>query len=105
MSLPGGWRDDSSPSLVATSPTKAPKKRPPRPSNQQPDYTNPAVTQFINENFKDLKDLENVDKVITTLRIEQDDLAAKVRLSPQFMLMEDFRLGESDECSKTGYPG
>jgi hypothetical protein len=103
MSLPGGWRDDSSPSLVA-SPTTAPKKRPPHSSNQQPNYTNPAVTQFINENFKDLKDLENVDKVITTLRIEQFDLAAKVPPSSQLTLMEDCCLGESDKCSKTRYP-
>lgn len=104
MSLPGGWRDDSSPLLVATSPTKSPKKRPPSPSNQHPDYTNPAVTQFINENFKDLKDLENVDKVITTLHIERDDLAAQVRSSAQATLTVDCRIGKSDECSETGYP-
>jgi hypothetical protein len=104
MSLPGGWREDSSPSLAATTPTKVPKKRPPRQSNQHPDYTNPAVTQFINENFKELKDLENVDKVIATLRIEQDDLAAKVRPLAPTILMQDYRLGESDECSETGYP-
>jgi len=81
MSLPGGWKEDS-PKATTTPPPPVGKKRIPRPSNQRPDYINPAVTQFCNEHFKELDDLKNVDEVIASLRIEQDGLAAKVSFLP-----------------------
>ena len=77
MSLPGGWKDDS-PKAATTPPRSVGQKRRPRPTNQPPDYTSPAVTQFCNEHFKELDDLKNIEAVIATLRIEQDDLSAKV---------------------------
>ena len=85
MSLPGGWKDDG-PKVTTTPPQPVGKKPIPRPSNQGPDYANPAVTQFCNEHFKELDDLKNVDKVIASLRIEQDDIAAKVFFLPSSSL-------------------
>lgn len=86
MSLPGGWRHDGSP-VTTTTPPAVIKKRRPRQASQ-PDYANPAVTQFCNEHFKDLDDLKNVDKVIATLRIEQDDLAVKVPLPGPWVVVD-----------------
>ena len=43
-----------------------------------PNYTDPAVTQFCNENLKDLDDLQNVDQLIASLTEQQNVVTAKV---------------------------
>ena len=73
MSLPGRWTDEPA---VVPSPQK-PVKKQSRPF-QVPNYTDPAVTQFCNENLKDLDDLQNVDQLIASLTEQQNVVTAKV---------------------------
>jgi len=74
MSLPGRWTDD--PPAVAV-PDKPVQKRRQRQSFQ-PNYSDPAVTQFCNEHFKDLNDLQNVDQLIASLNEQQSIIAVQV---------------------------
>ena len=73
MSLPGRWTDE--PAFV-TPPQKAAQKQ--RRPFQQPNYADPAVTQFCNEHLKELDDLQNIDQLIASLNEQQDVVSAKV---------------------------
>ena len=45
---------------------------------QEPNYADPAVTQFCNEHLKELDDLQNVSQLIASLKEEQTVVAARV---------------------------
>ena len=73
MSLPGQWTEEPA---VVPSPQK-PVRNQRRPF-QLPNYSDPAVTQFCNENVKDLDDLQNVDQLIASLTEQQNIVTEKV---------------------------
>src|SRR5271167_2709192 len=58
MSLPGRWTDEPAP----TPPPPKPVQKQTR-QFQKPNYADPAVTQFCNEHFKELDDLQNIDQL------------------------------------------
>jgi len=74
MSLPGRWTDDPAPPLPQQKVVKPQKK----PFQQQPNYSDPAVTQFVNEHFKELDDLQNVGQLINSLNEQQAVVTAQV---------------------------
>jgi hypothetical protein len=75
MSLPGRWTDDV-PSVRSPSP---PLKQPPKTQRQfqQSNYSDPAVTQFVNEHFSELDDLQNVGQLISSLDEQQAVITAE----------------------------
>src|SRR5579862_4328553 len=76
MSLPGRWADDP---VVAPPPPPEPVSKPRR-QFQGTNYSDPAVTQFVNENIKELDDLQNVEQLITSLNEQQASVGAQVRI-------------------------
>ena len=72
MSLPGRWTDE--PAFVPEPQKPVQKQRRPF---QQPNYADPAVTQFCNEHLKDLDDLQNIDELIASLNEQQHVVTAK----------------------------
>ena len=78
MSLPGRWTDE--PAFVP--PPQKPVQKQRRPF-QRPNYADPAVTQFCNENLKELDDLQNIDQLIASLNEQQHVVSAKVFLTTE----------------------
>ena len=76
MSLPGRWTDE--PAYVP--PVQKPAQKQAR-QFQPPNYADPAVTQFCNEHFKELDDLQNVDQLIALLDEQQAVVFQQVRPS------------------------
>jgi len=70
--LPGRWTDEP----VAVEPPQKPAKKHRVP--QQSNYADPAVTQFCNEHFKELDDLQNVGQLIASLNEQQSVVIAQV---------------------------
>lgn len=73
MSLPGHWADEQ----VSLSPPQNPVQKQQK-QFQEPNYADPAVTQFCNEHLKELDDLQNVSQLIASLKEEQTVVAARV---------------------------
>ena len=76
MSLPGRWTDEP----AYPPPAQKPEQKQTR-QFQQPNYADPAVTQFCNEHFKELDDLQNVDQLIASLNEQQAVVAEQVKPS------------------------
>jgi hypothetical protein len=75
MSLLGRWTDDP-PAVPVPANKPVPKQQ--QRQSFQPNYADPAVTQFCNEHFKDLNDLQNVDQLIASLNEQQSIIVAQV---------------------------
>jgi capsule polysaccharide export protein KpsE/RkpR len=73
MSLPGRWTDEP----ASTPPPPKPVEKQTR-QFQQPNYADPAVTQFCNEHFKELDDLQNIDQLIASLNEQQTVVTTQV---------------------------
>jgi hypothetical protein len=73
MSLPGQWTDEQE----TLSPSQNLVQKQQR-QFQDPNYADPAVTQFCNEHLKELDDLQNVGDLIASLKEEQSVVAARV---------------------------
>jgi len=83
MSLPGRWSDDP-PAVAIDKPVQIQRQR----QSFQPNYADPAVTQFCNEHFKELNDLQNVDQLIASLNEQQSIIAAQGNRDLTCVLMD-----------------
>ena len=75
MSLPGSWTTDPEPVVAPRQETKPQKQKR---QFHAPNYADPAVTQFCNEHFRDLDNLQNIAELITSLNEQQDVVNAEV---------------------------
>jgi hypothetical protein len=84
MSLPGRWTDGPAPLLSSPiSSTQSPRLER---RFQKPSYVDQAaVTQFCNDHFKDLDDLQNTGQLITSLKEQQTIVTAQVTSFPSLI--------------------
>ena len=75
MSLPGRWTDDPVQSASPVPPKPASK---PQRQFSEPNYSDPAVTQFCNEHLNDLDDLQNIGQLVASVKEQQTVVTTQV---------------------------
>jgi len=92
--IPGGWTTESEPTAPPRSQAKKPRRQ-----FQSPNYADPAVTQFCNEHFRDLDNLQNIAELIASLSEQQDVVNAEAWPSAPGLIVDYSNRGPVD-CSE-----